>query len=227
MRFPAGVFGLLLAATVAASAEMRTWTFEKSGKTVRGEVVGFEGDSVTLKLDDGKTFSVPTSYFIQSDRAKLASEQAHQWKEAEVVRLVSSLSSYKKCTVKFLDKRDGGETEVLIKLLPPSVEAVLNERDRMVARAAELHKSERWVRVEGIDGSVTEQGYNVSQEHVRLEKALREYGYKTKQSRVVVIKRTGLSYQGLPVWECKKGPYQLSSKAAPTVNERTGKKKSQ
>ena len=69
------VIGLLLVATVVAAAETRTWTFEKSGKTVRGEVVGFDGNSVILKLPEGKTFSVVISYLIESDRDHLSAKR--------------------------------------------------------------------------------------------------------------------------------------------------------
>ena len=50
------VIGVLLAATAVAVGETRTWTFEESGKTVHGEVIGFTGAAVTLRGADGKTF---------------------------------------------------------------------------------------------------------------------------------------------------------------------------
>ena len=95
------MIGLLVTATAVAVAEMRTWTFEESGKTVQGEVLGFAGTAVTLKGADGKTFSVPIAYLTESNRTYLAAERAKQWKEVEVFKLEGEESGgrYKKCTV--------------------------------------------------------------------------------------------------------------------------------
>src|SRR3974390_2373043 len=110
------IIGMLLAATVVARAEMRTWTFEESGKTIQGEVVGFAGEAVTLKGDDGKTRFVPIAYLTASDRSFLVAERAKQWKEVEVVKLESEESGrrYKKCSV----RGQGVNGEILIERLP-------------------------------------------------------------------------------------------------------------
>jgi hypothetical protein len=81
------IIGLLLTATAVAGAEMRTWTFSESGKTVQGEVLGFTGDAVTLKRVDAKTFSVPIAYLTETDRVFLVAARAQQWKEFEVLKL--------------------------------------------------------------------------------------------------------------------------------------------
>ena len=72
------MIGLLVAVATVAMAEMRTWTFEKSGKTIEGEVVGFSGEAVNLKRADGKTYSVPIAYLIASNRIDLVAERAKQ-----------------------------------------------------------------------------------------------------------------------------------------------------
>ena len=82
---------LLLAATTVAVAEMRTWTFEKSGKTVQGEVAGFEANSVLLKVPEGKTFSVTISYLIKSDRDYLVAKRK-QSDEEEAARARDRMS---------------------------------------------------------------------------------------------------------------------------------------
>ena len=125
------MIGLLLTATAVAGAEMRTWTFEESGKTVQGEVLGFTGDAVTLKRLDGKTFSVPVAYLTETDRVFLVAERAKQWKEVEVLKLEGEESSgrYKKCTA----HGQGVNGEVLVQRLPAAVEAVLNARNQQAA----------------------------------------------------------------------------------------------
>ena len=98
MKTKLRVIGLLLVATTVAVAEMLTWTFQKSGKTMQGEVVGFAGDTVTMKLPDGKTISVPIAYLVESNRVDLAAERVKQWKEVEVVKLegVTSAGRYRR-----------------------------------------------------------------------------------------------------------------------------------
>ena len=74
------ITSLLLAAAVVAAASMHTWTFKQSGKTLLGEVVGFRGDVVTLKLGNGKTVLVRAAYLADSDQAYLEKERTNQWK---------------------------------------------------------------------------------------------------------------------------------------------------
>jgi hypothetical protein len=226
MKAELRVLGLLLAVSAVAVAEMRTWTFEKSGKTIQGEVVGFSGDAVNLRLADGKTYSVPVAYLTASNRMDLAAERANQWKEVEVVRLQGATSAgrYKRCTVQ--GKEVSGE--ILIDLLPPSVEAILNHRNQQAAQIADLaarvENRDREVqredaitpRAEGPDAdyvnaliaqraAVNLAITNVAEAKTNLAKLQAAYAdelARTRAATTVKMRKTALVYEGLPVWEC-------------------------
>ena len=220
------VLGLLLAATTVAVAEMRTWTFEQSSKTMEGEVVAFAGSAVTLKGADGKTVSVPIAYLIQSDRSYLAAERSKQWKEVEVVKLNGSESGgrYKKCTVKGKDVNG----EIFIERLPPSVEAILKDRNLQAAPITNLSaqiasqtsavqdaKASMPTRTTGSRGyqrvvraeraQINREAKSVKDlqaELAHLEKAYDDSVQKTRAQTMVKMKNTGGVYKALPLWEC-------------------------
>jgi hypothetical protein len=226
MKTELRMIGLLLAATSVAMAGMQTWTFEKSGTTMKAEVVGFAGNTVTMKRADGKTFSVPIAYLTESNRVELATQKEKQWKEVEIVKLegLKSAGRYKKCTVRGM----GVNGEVLIQLLPASVEAVLNNQNQQAAQIADLsdriENRDRAVQradavtpvYAGGDASyvdaVMAQRSQVNlaivdvkqakEDLVNLQEALTEYIDKTKTARTVKMKNTGFVYRGVPVWEC-------------------------
>jgi hypothetical protein len=212
-------FLLLVAVTAAAAAEIRTWTFEKSGKTMQGEVAGFGENSVTLKLPEGKTASVPIAYLSERDRTYLTAEHASQWKEVELVKLEGAASSgrYKRCTVR-------GEVsgEILLQLLPASAEAILNNKDEQadqieylkswiadrdkVRRQAKafVHDSNRAAhrRYRYVIAKEWAPLYDAKADLPKLQRAYEDYVKKTKAQRTVKVRNTGLAYAGSPVWEC-------------------------
>jgi len=204
---------------------MRTWTFEQSGKTIRGEVAGFTGDAVNLKRDDGKTVSVRIAYFTDSDRAYLTAERAKQWKEVEVVSLNGAGAGlYKRCSVSGSDVKG----EILIGHLPPAVEAILDNRNQQTLQISNLtaqiedqksalqaanaavpkHASGNWVHrraaaaerasADKASGDLETSRFNLA----KLQKAYDDSVKKTKDQTMVKIRNTGVVYQRLPVWEC-------------------------
>ncbi len=214
------VFILLLASTFMAAAEMRTWTFEKGGKTIEAELVGFAGDKATMKLPDGKAYTVPVAYLVGKDRAYLAEQKTKLWKDVEIVKLEGATSAgrYKRCVV-----RGGGVDEtILIQLLPLSVEEILNKSNQQTAeiselsgwidnRDAELRRAE--AQANDANRSTGTTNYYVkatakvdvadARENLpKRQKAHLDYVAQTKTARTVKIKNTGLVYEGLPVWEC-------------------------
>ncbi len=224
MKIKLQVIGLLLTVTAVAVAEMRTWTFEKSGKTMQGEVVGFVGNSVTMKLPDGKSFAVPIAYLTESNRVYLAAEQAKEWKEVEVIKLEGAVSAggyYKKCTV----KGEQVNGDILIQLLPPSVEAILKSRNQQAVQLAELQSSVESGRRElrraeavvhdanmaaaygPVFTNYVKHGPRVQIEEAEANLAKQQAAYadtleKTRAATIVKIKLTGVVYQGAPVWSC-------------------------
>ena len=221
-----GAIGLLLVATTVAAAEMRTWTFEASGKTMQGEVAGFTGDAVTLKGADGKAFSVPIAYLTENDRIYLAGERANQWKQVEVVKLdaATAVGRYKKCTV----HGAGANGEIFIERLPASVEAILNKRNQQAAAIAALSGQ-----IKSADRAVQEakasippgasrnrvyrRAYAAERAQLNLEaqdpskarvnlanlqKSYDDYVQQTKHQTMVKMRNTGVEYKGLPLWEC-------------------------
>lgn len=226
MRILLRMMALLLATTVVALAEMRTWTFAESGKTMQGEIAGFTANAVTLKDANGKTVSVPIASLSQADRTFLARDQAQQWKELEVVRLYASQSAgpYKKCDV----RGTGAAGGVFVRQLPASVETVLAGRNQQFAQIDGLTQQiERQTRAvqeakEALPakGSVApRQRRTVAAERARvnaeesnlhalkatraqLQKACDDSVQKTKAQTMVRMRNTGLVYKGLPIWQC-------------------------
>jgi hypothetical protein len=220
------VIGLLVTATAVAVAEMRTWTFEESGKTVQGEVLGFARTAVTLKGADGKTFSVPIAYLTASNRTYLAAERAKQWKEVEVFRLDGEESGgrYKKCTV----HGEGVNGQILIQSLPSAVEAILNARNQRAAPIAALSQQiknenqavqqakasiptgssgygpyRQAVRVERAEVDMAAKGLKSARTNLaNLQKSYDDYVEKTKSQTMVKMRNTGVLYKGLAMWEC-------------------------
>ena len=220
------IIGILLTATAVAGAEMRTWTFEESGKTIQGEVVGFAGEAVTLKGDDGKTRSVPIAYLTASDRSFLVAERAKQWKEVEVVKLEGDASArrYKKCSV----RGQGVGGEILIERLPQSVEAILNARNQQAAPISALTQQiqnenqavqqakasipagnsgnrayRRAVGVERAQVNMADNDLKSARTNLAsLQQSYDAYVEKTRNQTIVKMRNTGVRYKELAVWEC-------------------------
>jgi SLA1 homology domain 1, SHD1 len=220
------LLALMLAATAVAGAEMRTWTFEKSGKTLEAEAAGFTDNAVTLKEADGKTVSVPIAYLSKNDQAYLASAQAGQWKEVEVVKLDAStaVGRYKKCTA----RGAGVDGDIYIERLPASVVSVLQTRNQQAAPIDELSK-EIEARKHGVQddkaalpdkgpksraqrraakaqrAQVNVETSDLNGLQVNLDKLQKEYDAsvaKTKSQTVVRMRNTGVVYKSLPLWQC-------------------------
>ena len=216
------VLAVLLAATAVAAAEMRTWNFN-SGATMEAEIVGFPSpETVEVKRSDGKVYTLPTAYLNNADRAYVDAELAKQWKQVSVDKLLGTASAgrYKKCAVSGKDV--GGE--ILVAILPSQVEAILNNRQQQQAQITNLN-----TRIQG-DSSVAQnanaaaasggsrayrnanraQAKLATQDEAAAKTSLAklkadygEYVKKTKAATTVPMKKTGLVYEGLPVWECK------------------------
>jgi hypothetical protein len=227
MKTELRVIGLLLALTAVAMADMRTWTFEKSGKTIKGEVVSFAGETVTLKLDDGKTFAVPIAYLTKSNRVDLTIARAKQWKEVDVVKVEGSFTASDREKICAVEGREV-KGKILIRLLPASVEQILRNRDAQAARIAQLSnqiesQSRAVARADATTptGAAGDPGYvsvimaqrqqvnlaaldldDARNTLAKLDADYAEYMEKTKFATIVKIKNTGVVFQGLPVWEC-------------------------
>ena len=217
-----GALAVLLAATTIAVAEMRTWNF-KSGATIEAEIVAFPTpDTVKVKCSDGKAYVLPAAYLASEDRAYLATERAKQWKEVSVDKLLGTAAAgrYKKCAVSGKDA--GGN--ILIALLPASVEAVLNNRkqqedqiadlssqiqdDSSAARdaktAAAQHGSRAYHNANRAQAKLATQDAAVTKASLdKLNADYADYVKKTKAATTVLMKNTGLVCEGLPVWECQ------------------------
>jgi hypothetical protein len=219
------VTGLLLVWAGIAAAEMRTWTFEQSGTTMRGEVVGFTGDAVTLKQDNGKTVSVRIAYLAEGDRAYLTAERAKQWKEVEVVSLDGVAGGpYRKCGVRGADAKG----EILLSHLPAAVEAILNSRSQQTVQISnataqvESQKTalqdenaaipsstsgnrayRRAVAAERAQANQDSKDLKTSEANLaKLQKAYDDSVKKTKDQTMVKMRNTGVVFRGLAVWEC-------------------------
>ena len=217
-----GALAVLLAATTIAIAEMRTWNF-KSGATIEAEIVAFPTpDTVKVKCSDGKAYVLPAAYLASADRVYLAAERAKQWKEVSVDKLLGTAAAgrYKKCAVSGKDA--GGN--ILIALLPASVEAVLNNRkqqedqiadlssqiqdDSSAARdaktAAAQHGSRAYHNANRAQAKLATQDAAVTKASLdKLNADYADYVKKTKAATTVLMKNTGLVCEGLPVWECQ------------------------
>ena len=226
MNIGFSVIELLVATTMVAAAETRTWTFEQSGKTVQAELIAFAGDAVILKGADGKTFSVPIAYLTEGDRDYLAAERPRQWKQIEVVKLdaAKSTTRYKKCTA----RGNGVNGEIFITLLPPTVEAILNSRNQQAAQITNLssrieseNRAVQQARAATPSTASVNRAYrravaaeraqvdleakdvqNARTNLARLRKSYDDYNKKTKDQTTVKMRNTGVAYKGLPLWEC-------------------------
>jgi hypothetical protein len=190
---------------------------------MEAEIVGFPSpETVEVKRSDGKVYTLPTAYLNNADRAYVDAERAKQWKQVSVDKLLGTASAgrYKKCAVSGKDV--GGE--ILVALLPSQVEAILNNRQQQEAQITNLN-----TRIQG-DSSVAQNANaaaasggsrayrNANRSEAKLatqdEAAAKtslnklkadhaEYVKKTKAATTVSMKKTGLVYDGLPVWECQ------------------------
>lgn len=213
---------VLLAATAVAAAEMRTWNF-KSGATIEAEIVAFPGpETVEVKRSDGKVYTLPAAYLTDADRAYLNAERAKQWKEVSVDKLLGTASAgrYQKCLVSGKDV--GGV--ILVALLPSQVEAVLNDRQQQESQITNLNSriQDDSSAAQNANAAAASSGIrayrNASRAQAKLAtqdqaeakaslaKLKADYAEsvkKTKAATTVLMKNTGLVYEGLPVWECQ------------------------
>jgi hypothetical protein len=213
---------VLLAATAVAAAELRTWNF-KSGATIEAEIVSFPSpETVEVRRSDGNVFTLSPAYLVDADRAYVALERAKQWKEVSVDKLLGTVSSgrYKKCAVS--GKEVGGE--ILVARLPAEVEAVLKNRqqqegvitnltrriqaDSNVARNAKAAAARRDTRAyrdaTRAQARLATQDEAVAKSNLaRLKADYASSVKKTKATTTVFMRKTGVVYEGLPVWECQ------------------------
>jgi len=201
---------------------MRTWDFE-SGATLEAEIVAFPSpDSVQIKRSDGVLATLPAEYLTDADRAYLDAERAKQWKEVSIDKVLGAVSAgrYKKCAVS--GKAVG--REILVAKLPSQVETVVANRQEQETEIENLNS-----RITGdskvaksANASATTSGYRASRNANRAQARLAaqdeaaakvslaklkadhaEYLKKTKSATTVLMRNTGLVYEGLPVWECQ------------------------
>lgn len=214
---------VLLAATASSVAEMRTWTFE-SGTTMEAEIVAFPSpQTVKVKRSDGKMFTLPASSLVTADRAYLDAEQARQWKEVSVDKVVGIVAArYKRCAV----SGSGVGGQILVALLPTQAEAVLNNRQQQEAQIAELDSriqadgsASRDENMAAKHGNRAYRNVNRAQARLatqdeseakfsltKLKADYAEYVKRTKAATTLLMKNTGLVCEGLPVWECQPLP---------------------
>ena len=190
---------------------------------MEAEIVAFPSpETVEVKRSDGKVYTLPAAYLADADRAYLDAERAKQWKEVSVDKLLGTVSAgrYKKCAVSGKDV--GGE--ILVAMLPSQVEAVLNNRQQQEAQIADLNSriqndssAARDANVAAArGGSRAYRNANRAQAKLatqdeaeaktsldKLKADYAEYVKKTKAATTVLMKKTGLVYERLPVWECQ------------------------
>ena len=210
---------VLLAATAVAVAEMRTWNF-KSGATMRADIVAFPSlETVEVKRSDGKVYSLPVTYLSDADRAYLDAERAKQWKEASVDKLLAIVGRYKKCAVSGKDV--GGD--ILVEILPSQVESILSKRQEQETQITNLNsqiqddssvaQNANAAARGGSRGSryanraqaklATQDEAEAKTSLAKLKADNAEYLKKTKAATTVSMRKTGLVYEHLPVWECQ------------------------
>lgn len=73
------LFAFVLLFPLAGTAEPRMWT-RADGKTVSAEFVSLEGERVTLRLENGRTFVVPLAQLSEDDRSFIEKEAVHMGK---------------------------------------------------------------------------------------------------------------------------------------------------
>lgn len=54
--------------TAAEAPPLRTWTDAKTGRTLRGRMLGLKNGKVRLQRDDGQVFEIPLERFSEPDR---------------------------------------------------------------------------------------------------------------------------------------------------------------
>ena len=210
---------VLLAATSVAVAEMRTWNF-KSGATMRADIVAFPSlETVEVKRSDGKVYSLPVTYLSDADRAYLDAERARQWKEVSVDKLLGTVGRYKKCAIS--GKDIGGD--ILVEMLPSQVESILSNRQEQETQITNLNsqiqddssvaQNANAAARGGSRGSryanraqaklATQDEAEAKTSLAKLKADYAEYLKKTKAATSVLMRKTGLVYEHLPVWECQ------------------------
>lgn len=218
--------GVLLLAGLAALAQTRTLVL-KSGARVEGEIVAIGPDAATIKrASDGKVYSLPLMYLSDSNRLELAAARAGQWQPIEVIRLEGSASAgrYRRCLVRGTNV----DEVILVQMLPENVEAILKNRNAQASQIAALShriESRDWAvqRADAITpttatgdpdyvNAVLAQRAQVNLAIVdlnqaktnlaRLEQSYADYLDQTRADTIVQMKKAGLIYEGLPVWEC-------------------------
>jgi len=217
---------LLLLAALAVPAQTRSLVLQ-SGTNLEAQVLSIGLDSVTIRrAADGKVYSLPLAYLSASNRLELVAERAKQWQPIEVYQIEGSASAgrYQRCRVRGTNVSE----TILVQLLPPSIEAILNNRNQQAAQIAVLAD-----RVEQQDWNVqradatTPHSVSGDSDYVafvmaqrarvnlaivdlnqaktnlfRLEQAYADYCDRTRAATIVQMKNTGLVYDGLQVWEC-------------------------
>jgi len=216
------VLAILVAATAFAAAEMRAWNL-KSGATIEAEIVAFPSpDTVLVKRSDGGMATLPTAYLTDADRAYLEAERAKQWKEVSIDKVLGTVSAgrYTKCAV---SGKDVGR-EILVAKLPSQVEAILNNRQQQETQITNLNsriQSDSHV-ARNANAAAASGGNRVyrnanraqaklaTQDEAQAKTSLNklksdhvEYVTKTKAATTVLMRNTGLLYEGRPVWECQ------------------------
>ncbi len=201
-----------------AMAEMHTWTLQ-SGATVEGEIVDFpNAQSVKVKKPDGKFVTLPDAYLTEGDRTYAMTERAKLWKEASIDKVLGTTSAgrYKKCSVTGKDVT----SPILLTLLPSQVESVLTKRqqeeDRIAALNSQIQKDQNTEHQAkppaGAYGRRTQNSAKVAATYdeamaktnlIKLKSDYAETLKKTKPITTLLIKNTGLVYEGLQVWECQ------------------------
>jgi hypothetical protein len=226
MKNQALLMAFLLAIASAALAETRTFVL-KSGATVQGEVVSIGLDAVQIKKSsDGKVYSLSLAYLSDSNRLDLVAERARRWQPIEVIRLEGSASAgrYKQCEVRGTNVSN----VILIEMLPPAVEAILNNRNQQAVQIAQLSdaiENRDWavqradaatpntatgdpdyvnsVMVQRARVNVAIVDLNQAKANLaKLQDSYSDYLDNTRAETILQMKNTGFVYQGLQVWQC-------------------------
>lgn len=206
---------LMLTAAGTVTAETRTWNL-KSGATVEAEIVGFpNAQSVTVKRTDGKVYTLQDAYLADEDREFVQAERAKLWKEVSIDKVLGPVSGsrYRKCVVSGKDVSG----QILVTMLPATVEPVLNKRQEQEAQIAALNTRIQTDEKAAHSKAKTNNRYGsktnaraAAQDETSAKGDLararadhEDYLKKTKASTTLLMKNTGLTYEGYPVWECQ------------------------
>ncbi len=78
MKISKALFALVLfcLSAVTASGEIRTWTDTATSRTIEGEFLKADGDTVSIKLANGQTVDVSIKRLVDSDREFIAAKAA-------------------------------------------------------------------------------------------------------------------------------------------------------